>query len=102
MPTYRVISATGQVLDPAVQADSQFSALSGHPDDATAREISPNPPSVVYTVGRLEQTGQGPVVVEVMTTGSRATALREMGTPGRSLIEESPEANRAAARSRRS
>lgn len=104
MPTYRITDHTGKVLDPAVQADSPFSALSGQAEDATATEISPNPPAAVFTIAWPLETGRGMELVEVMTTGSRATALQAMGKepPGRTLIEESPAANRAAARGRRS
>lgn len=93
-------------MDAAVQADSEFSALAGQPDDADLEvtEISPNPPAAVFTIAWPQDTARGVELVEVMTTGSRATALREMGIqpPGRTLIEESPAANRAAARGRRS
>lgn len=104
MPTYRITDPAGQVLDPSVQADSPFSALSGHPEDSVAVEISPNPPAVVFTIAWSQETARGPEVVEVLTTGSRATALAALAKepPGRSMIEETPAANRAAARGRRS
>lgn len=107
MPTYRLTDRkTGRIVDAAVQADSDASARAGQPDDAdlVVAEISPNPPAAVFTIAWSQQTGRGTELVEVMTTGSRATALREMAKepPGRALIEESPAANRAAARSRRS
>lgn len=105
MPTYRLTDpATGAVLDPSVQADSEWSARAGHPDETTVTEISPNPPAAVFTVAYTHDSGRGPETVELATTGSRATALREMAKqpPGRTLIEESPAANRAAARGRRS
>ena len=104
MPTYRLTERlTGRIVEPAVQADSELSARAGQPDNAdlVVMEISPNPPAAVYTVAYPVETGRGVELVEVMTTGSRTTALREM-SPGRSLIEESPQANRAAARGRRS
>lgn len=105
MPTYRITDPSGAVLDPAVQADSGASALSGFQDvEAIATQISPNPPAMVYTIGYPLETGRGTEVVEVCTTGSRDTALREMAKqpPGRTLIEETPAANRQAARDRRS
>lgn len=104
MPTYRITDPAGKVLDPSVQADSPFSALSGHPHGSEAVEISPNPPAAVYTIAWSQETARGPELVEVMTTGSRATALAALGKepPGRALIEETPAANRAAARGRRS
>lgn len=107
MPTYRLTDRkTGRIVDAAVQADSESSARAGLPEDADllVTEISPNPPAAVYTIAWPQETGRGTELVEVMTTGSRATALRELAKepPGRTLIEESPAANRAAARSRRS
>ncbi len=107
MPTYRITDrATGQVLAPSVQADSEFSARAGFPEEAdlVVTLISPNPPAAIYTIAWPQETARGIELVEVCTTGSRATALVEMGRqpPGRTLIEETPAANQAAARARRS
>lgn len=107
MPTYRLTDRkTGRIVDAAVQADSPLSALNGKPveGDLEVTEISPNPPAAVFTIAWPQDTARGTELVEVMTTGSRATALRELAKepPGRSLIEETPAANRAAARGRRS
>jgi len=107
MPTYRITDRkTGAIVAAAIQADSDSSARAGQPDDADllVTESSPNPPAAVYTIAWPQETARGTELVEVMTTGSRATALREMAkeAPGRTLIEETPAANRAAARSRRS
>lgn len=107
MPTYRLTDRkTGKVLDAAVQADSEISARDGQPEDADllVEQVSLNPPAAVFTIAWSQETARGVEVVEVATTGSRATALREMGKqpPGRTLIEESPAANRVAARGRRS
>lgn len=107
MPTYRLTDRkTGRIVDAAVQADSPLSVLGGQPEDADllVTEISPNPPAAVFTIAWQQETGRGPELVEVCTTGSRATAIAAMGKEptGRTLIEESPAANRAAARGRRS
>ena len=104
MPTYRIKDRSGAVLAPSVQADSEASALAGQPEDAVVELVSANPPAVVHTIVYPLDTPRGVELVEVCTTGSRATALREMAKqpPGRSLIEETPEANRQAARGRRS
>lgn len=105
MPTYRITDrASGAVLAPAVQADSEFSALAGHPEDAIVTQTSANPPAAVFTIAWPQDTARGVELVEVMTTGSRTTALAALAKepPGRTLIEETPEANRAAARGRRS
>lgn len=105
MPTYRVTNReTGEVLLPAVQADSEFSAISGQPGDPVATQISPNPPAAVFTVAWPQETARGVELVEVMSTGSRATAQDELRKqpPGRSMIEETPAANRIGGKSRRS
>lgn len=107
MPTYRLTDrATGRIVDASVQADSEISARDGQPDEAdlVVTEISPNPPAAVFTIAWPQQTARGVELVEVLTTGSRATALAAMGKepPGRTLIEETPAANRVAARGRRS
>jgi hypothetical protein len=107
MPTYRITDNTGAVIVQAVQADSEASALAaldGFPEDGVVvTQVSANPPATVYTIAHPMSTTRGVELVEVMTTGSRATAMRELAKepPGRMLIEESPEANRAAARGRR-
>jgi len=105
MPTYRIKDRkTGAVLAAAVQADSESSALAGHPEDAIVELVSPNPPAAVFTVAYPVDTPRGVELVEVCTSGSRATALQELAKqpPGRTLIEETPAANRQAARGRRS
>lgn len=106
MPTYRITSRqTGAVLSPAVQADSEFSALSNFPeDDSIATQISPNPPAMVYTIAWSSDSPRGTEIVEVTATGSRVTALSEMSKqpPGHVLIEETLLANKMAARGRRS
>lgn len=105
MPTYRITSrSTGKVLDPSVQADSEASALAGFDQDDVVEQISASPPAAVFTIAYPVNTPRGVELVEVMTTGSRDTAQREMAKqpPGRTLIEETPAVNRQVARGRRS
>lgn len=115
MPTYRIRDRAGKILDASIQADSEFSAGAGYDlNEVTIEEISPNPPATVYTIAFPLETPQGIALVEVLSTGSRTTALRELsrengngngngnGKPIRTLIEESREVNRQRAKERRS
>jgi hypothetical protein len=103
MPTYRITDhISGVVLSSAIQSDSDLSALSSFPEGSIAEQISPNPPAMVYTIAW--PLGSGDKLIEVLTTGSRTTALAEMQKQpsGRILIEETPSANRHAAKGRQS
>lgn len=110
MPTYRIRGLDGKILDAAIQADSEFSAAAAFDIDiVTVEEISPNPPATVYTIAFPLETLRGVEIVEVSSTGSRTTALRELGRensgngkPTRTLIEESREINQQRAKERRS
>lgn len=137
MPTYRIIDRTTGQRVPGVGnvlADSPFFSLSaklGMGDDPAfdearyeVEQVSPNPPSVVYTVVQAARGGdvhQSPW--EVCTTGDRGRAMQEAervgggnGSEGGSgngngkgngrgpamVIEESVEVNRIARKERRS
>lgn len=118
MPTYRIRDRAGKILDAAIQADSEFSAAAAYDlDTVTIEEISPNPPATVYTIAFPLETLRGTEIVEVCSTGSRSTALRELsrensgngngnsngnGKPIRTLIEESRAVNQQQAKGRRS
>lgn len=115
MPTYRIRGLDGKTLEAAIQADSEFSAAAAYDlNMVTVEEISPNPPAMVYTIAFPLETIHGVEIIEVGSTGSRATALRELsrengngggngnGKPLRTLIEESREINQQRAKERRS
>lgn len=121
MPTYRITHrATGDRIGPAsIIADNPqsafYSTVTTGPDahdpefweryDVTMTNQKPDP--VVCTVVRADPGGGRPW--EVMTTGDRGRALREvreMGERGQgngvSVVEEGVEVNRVAAKGRRS
>lgn len=109
MPTYRIKNRSGKVLEAAIQADSEFSACAAFDiDTVIVEEISPNPPASVFTIAFALETTQGTKLVEVCSTGSRQTALRELnreqasGNTNRIIIEESRDINQRNAKERRS
>lgn len=109
MPTFRIVDRlSGKVIDPAMQADTEFEALSGYDGGLevshSATLISPSPPAMVYTIVWSLQTARGIEVVESFSTGSRSTAIRlhQQESPGRSMIEETLEINKSESRKRRS